>query len=310
VDSALNPPESLPTAAKQGRASSNPFIARAQGIPPDQVRIVFNEQMGPSIKNQTNYNIAGYGVPVSAVYSQNGHEVILSIEGAFEAGTYTITVQGVSDIYGAGIDTTRNMVEFTVQEELVAPYLITSNLLENNLLQLDFNVALEQSTAQDTGNYRFDPELRISRAVLSEDQHSVLLTFDSSTPLGPFGKEYIIRIRNIKSTDGIPVVTGIGDAVALVFSTENLDAVHAYPNPVKAGTGPTYVTIAGLPETATVRIFSSTGHLLRTLEEEDGNGGIEWDLKNENGTDVPSGIYIYYIESGSDTRKGKFAVIR
>jgi hypothetical protein len=86
--------------------------------------------------------------------------------------------------------------------------------------------------------------------------------------------------------------------------------IVVYPNPYRANLNQDYLTIAGLPETATIQIFSSTGRLLRTLEENDGNGGIDWDLKNEADEEVPSGIYIYSVKSGDQSTKGKFAVIR
>ncbi len=70
------------------------------------------------------------------------------------------------------------------------------------------------------------------------------------------------------------------------------------------------MTIAGLTRTATVRILDASGRLLRTLQETDGNGGVQWDLKDENGNPVPSGIYIFYVVDEGEKGTGKLAIVR
>ena len=52
------------------------------------------------------------------------------------------------------------------------------------------------------------------------------------------------------------------------------------------------------------------------MEETDGNGGVNWDLKDEKGEFVSSGIYIYRVvsldefDNEVDEKIEKFAVIR
>jgi len=50
--------------------------------------------------------------------------------------------------------------------------------------------------------------------------------------------------------------------------------------------------------------------LPRTLEENDGNGGVSWDLRNEQGEMVAAGIYIYYVSNGEQSMKGKLGIIK
>ena len=57
------------------------------------------------------------------------------------------------------------------------------------------------------------------------------------------------------------------------------------------------VMIAGLPPEATVRIFSVQGEPIKRLEERNGDGGVAWDLTDDNGQPVPSGIYLVRVEA-------------
>ena len=84
-------------------------------------------------------------------------------------------------------------------------------------------------------------------------------------------------------------------------------------NPVTAFTGESgqYVTFSFLPEDATIRIYSLAGHLIRTLEKNYESPYMKWDLKNEFGNRVGSGMYLAIV---SNLRLGekvlKFAIIQ
>jgi hypothetical protein len=45
------------------------------------------------------------------------------------------------------------------------------------------------------------------------------------------------------------------------------------------------------------------------LTENNRDGGVTWDLRDEQGRAVPSGIYVFEVESGKKKKRGKFAVV-
>jgi hypothetical protein len=65
----------------------------------------------------------------------------------------------------------------------------------------------------------------------------------------------------------------------------------------------------GAPEGARVDIFSSSGAFVRSLTLS--SSASEWDLLDQNGSPVASGIYLYRI-AGSDAQKsrGVLTVVR
>jgi hypothetical protein len=73
-----------------------------------------------------------------------------------------------------------------------------------------------------------------------------------------------------------------------------------------------FVTFNHLPTQATVRIFNLAGVLVRSLEKQDAGQFMYWDLNNDYGLPVASGLYIVYIdlpELGS-TKVLKVAIIQ
>jgi hypothetical protein len=90
---------------------------------------------------------------------------------------------------------------------------------------------------------------------------------------------------------------------------KQIERIKVFPNPyfgynkAEKSSLERYVTFSNLPESYKIRIFSLSGDLLRTIAKgSDSQDGInttsfeQWDLKNDFGLYVASGIYIAHIE--------------
>lgn len=106
-----------------------------------------------------------------------------------------------------------------------------------------------------------------------------------------------------------------------VNAQSNLYNVYVVPNPVRTGssrlTTDNYhsfpdglVRFVNCPQQCTIRIFTVAGDLVWINEHTNGNGNVEWDTKNLEEEEVASGVYVYRIESGSDSVYGRIVVIR
>ncbi len=94
---------------------------------------------------------------------------------------------------------------------------------------------------------------------------------------------------------------------------ENLESVVAGPSPFILDQT-SHFTIKNLVYGASVKILNINGRLVRVLSENNGTvegGRAVWDGRDENNSNVPSGIYLYliYNEEGI-TGNGKIAVIK
>jgi hypothetical protein len=98
--------------------------------------------------------------------------------------------------------------------------------------------------------------------------------------------------------------------------TANLERVGVVPNPFRGHApwdrpGGNEVHFINLPRRSSIQIYSVAGDLVRELEHDDPVRDFErWDLKNADGRDVASGIYIYRVEAASFSFQSRFIVIR
>jgi len=85
----------------------------------------------------------------------------------------------------------------------------------------------------------------------------------------------------------------------------------ASPNPFQAQTS-FYFSYPGVNQ-ATIKVFSSSGELIRSLEMQPASGlGLkaDWDGRNEAGQLVPAGTYLYQVESPAYTETRKVLLTR
>jgi hypothetical protein len=106
---------------------------------------------------------------------------------------------------------------------------------------------------------------------------------------------------------GIPVAQGQA-TITLVLG--DLSGVTVYPNPWRSDKSALkQITFAGLTSNSTVKIFTVSGHWVKTLPKSDSQ--VTWDLMTDSGKSAASGIYLYLITTGSgEKQQGKLAIIR
>lgn len=102
-------------------------------------------------------------------------------------------------------------------------------------------------------------------------------------------------------------------------SEYDLDRIRVVPNPyyMKAAWDKDkyhrQVMFTHLPTECTIRIFTVSGLLIRTIKHEskDGDGDEFWNMTTDDNVDIVSGLYIYQAEAkDGKTKVGKFAIIR
>lgn len=105
----------------------------------------------------------------------------------------------------------------------------------------------------------------------------------------------------------------------------DLERVKVVPNPYigtaaweprnlfGTGRGERKIDFIHLPAKCTIRIFTVSGVLVKTIEHNNPaeDGAQSWDLLTEDGMEISYGVYIYHVEApGIGTHIGKFAVIK
>ena len=65
-----------------------------------------------------------------------------------------------------------------------------------------------------------------------------------------------------------------------------------------------------LPLKCTLKIFTVTGDLVKTIEHDNGTTEESWNQITQDNQLIFSGVYIFYVESDVGNKVGKFVVVR
>jgi len=100
------------------------------------------------------------------------------------------------------------------------------------------------------------------------------------------------------------------------LAIDNIDDVNVYPNPyygfheLESSRASKYVSFNHLPPEATIKIFTLGGTEVRQIDKQDATQFATWDLNNQYGYPVASGIYIIHIDSEYGQKLLKLALVR
>ncbi len=132
----------------------------------------------------------------------------------------------------------------------------------------------------------------------------------------------VFRLTTTKPlSDGDVFQLSTVDAAPLTNETSvansALERIGISPNPYygisdyEKGLVDTEVRFTNMPDKATIRVFTLAGSLVRTLEKNDNNSFLSFDLRNEYGNWLASGMYLIHVEvPGVGERTLKFGLIQ
>ncbi len=163
--------------------------------------------------------------------------------------------------------------------------------------------------------YSTDPIDETSQTVADNATWNIVLYLSTFTTGDIFRINYDnpIQIGNDTYTYS---TTGVSYSKQL--AADQVNQINVFPNPYYGVNSEElnkynrFVTFTHLPDKATIRIFNLAGVLVKTIEKTDAGQFQRWDLANESGLPVASGLYIAYIEMPDvgTTKIVKLAVIQ
>ena len=273
----------------------------------DYLKLTFAEPLDSQLEVQQFQTVTGQN-PEALLFEENGRVLVLRFD-PVPSGMDTLRWTDVHDREGTPLGVTS--VEFKFPEAVAQDLILSSwQVRSADTAVLTFNQPLLPEAARNLGNYRVAPDGMVADVMFDEARPMQVELRIQGRVLGAVGYPTTIVVLDMESTTGA-ILAPEGNVASLVDFAEDLTDVYVYPNPYRADQHGARLTIAGLPRRATIHIYSAQGIELRTLEELDGNGGVEWDLQDAMGVDVPSGIYLIQVEAeGLETILTKAAIIR
>ena len=172
-----------------------PTISSVRLLDPDRVKVIYSEPVDEiSAEKVSNYSINNDIVIQSAELQPDEVSIVLyTIQ--HTNGTYTLTINGVTDraaIPNAIAPNTQVTYSWDQSDE-VKPYVTSVELVNLNLLQINFSEPVEQNSAKTLSNYQISG-ISIVSVSMTDDFRSVILTTSDHTP----GSSYSVAISNVQ----------------------------------------------------------------------------------------------------------------
>ena len=150
----------------------------------------------------------------------------------------------------------------------------------------------------------------IARAVFGVPEGGALPGVGTVVQVNSIAKRPQLSADNVFTLNTTDFVLQTGQTEV---AEDALDGIYVTPNPYRGrstyerSTNDRRVRFIGLPEQATIRIYTVAGSLIRTIDKAGPGTSIDWNLETQNNLPVASGMYFVHIEArtGSGERIGE-----
>jgi hypothetical protein len=148
---------------------------------------------------------------------------------------------------------------------------------------------------------------------------------DTLYNLGSNDRLVITMFKPFRNGDVFDLETAL-PTVDNAVAKSTLNDIRVVPNPyvtaaafepplnpgITSGRGERKIDFTNLPAGCTIRIFTSRGDHVATLQHDGSinNGTVSWNLRSKENLDVAFGVYFYVVESSVGTKTGKIAIIK
>lgn len=114
--------------------------------------------------------------------------------------------------------------------------------------------------------------------------------------------EFQINPNFVNGLNDVFSFTAPAPSSSLELAKQDVEKINVFPNPYYGANSEElnkynrFVTFSHLPAKATIRIFNLAGVLVKTIEKNSTSQFERWDLANNSGLPVASGLYIAHID--------------
>jgi len=314
INTTYQPQESLPTFWQSATPDFPPTLSEpVKMISPWNLELNFDQILSNTSVNTGHYLVNNdLGRPASVNFINQKKGLILAFHQQIpENDNYQIEVSDLSS--EQGITLTSAVYEFTWQQDVFAPQILSSEVIDPQKVIIHFSEAIDQNSATAISNYQFtttfaDPDNNISQ--ISPEADQVIISFEK--PMLPSNQLYYLKISNISDLAG-NLINNLGNKTYFTLTDRTLENMVAYPNPFETGKYEEF-RFASLPlgEKGDLWIYDLAGGLVfhasfvpRTVLE----NYYSWKGENNSGSKVSSGMYFYIMQIGVNRQRGKIAVI-
>lgn len=290
-----------------------PKLDSAKAISENQLEVFFSENVIAREQDKSKF-LLNENTQANAILQKavNSNSLILSFARPFEEGTHEVRVDSsFMDSEKAFLQVGSDQTTFEYAAD-TSSCLILKNweIVGDKEAVLYFSSSLDSEIGLDTANYTIQPYGFIKSISWADDKQQAIRVSVGDVRLGALG--YAVSITADVCTPLGLCTCGEGNTATFSAFKEDLSEVFVYPNPYTQNEYVDGVRFAHLTKQATIEVFTLSGRFVKRMEENDGDGGLEWDLRDNTGKKVKPGVYLYKVSSkqeGVESILKKFTVV-
>lgn len=279
---------------------------------PNQLEIYF-DQFVIAREHQKGAFMLNNQHPARSITNAGERKLMLSFPENFTEGFNQLRIDTIFyDAEGAFLDPSEvNQIFNYDPQSSERLYLTNWEEMDDKTVRLNFNLPVSAS-ALDTSNYSISPVGSISEITWADDQEDAVVVKVKDARIGALG--YAVSITANEGVCSIIDICMDNEGNTATFSSfkEDLSDVFVYPNPVIRHDQFEGLRFANLTQQATIEVFTVSGRFVNRIEETDGDGGVEWDMRDKGNKRLRPGIYLYRVSSKQEGVKEvlkKFSVV-
>ena len=311
IDSSYNSPRSKFSEPVKIRAENLPVYTGLEVEGDRQLLLNFSRPLGSASTEVSKFLLYPEQENPAGIISARAHtQLLLSFSKPLESIEHQIVLYDLENEYGVPFYQDSLDVSFNVAQKSVNPFVKKVEMISKTHLVVYFNHPMEQQSVENTMNYQIYPDDHVVTAGLdSLDQQVVHLYLTGKNRMGSLGEIYYLEVRDVKDVWDQPLLSDLGNKFEILQKVDNLSNIVVYPNPFRMGDGRNEIMFANLPNGCEIFIYTANGKKLIDLANDGFTGGVRWDLKNEWGDKIASGVYVYVVRYKDEQKTGKFLVI-
>ncbi len=294
-------------------------IKSVESSSPSSILVSFTEKIKTTIENLTSFEVLNSGFP-NSISPADEYSYLISFPGNLPLGLNQLRIREITDFYNSPVK--EDTISFFVDSVFAEAEFFISNhqIINPYLVKIEFNLEVDEIIASDKANYIFEPDNAVTNISIDQSNKKIIyLDLSGQKPVGSVGREYRLKIENLKSsssTGNLQINSGAGSYIMLTGFAENLSGLYVYPSPAKINGGEGEMIFANLPQKVKVSIWTLSGKRVAEVEGNNGSGGLHYDLKDQDGETLSTGVYLFRIIQMDDSNNeidekiGKFAVIK
>lgn len=289
-------------------------VTSAAQVSSHQLEIGVSYDIDPAAVLTAQFVIDSNNYSTTAVVA-SPRQLLVTFNKIIIAGNHTLRIRQLTDASGLAGDTLQTFSFTSSQQEERLFFVRAAQLQKPKNILVEFSEQPNFQSAMNPVNYSVNTIAKNFPIMSIDSVNPVTVRLHLADPsISTIALRIELSFNNaISSASGTLLFDGKGQTTSIAQETQSVDHIVVYPNPAR---NTSQVSFVNMPANCRITVYSSAGMKIAELSGKSSAEGATWNLTDQSGNKVSSGIYLYRVEvfdeneNITQTKTGKFAVIR